>query len=79
MLSANEGKKMPQDPKDFVQDWLAENINAEAYQPGESARVRELADQCRQDAAAEGISKEALEEAARDMVGGRRLAGDNYF
>ena len=59
----------PPDPKDFLQDWLRENINEEAYQSGDDTRARDLAEQCRQDAKAEGITAEQLEAAAQDMIG----------
>ena len=62
---------MSQSAKHFIEDWVRENINPEAYDPeGDTSRSQELADQCRADASAEGISNWELDAAVDDIVGG---------
>ncbi len=62
---------MIQDAKDFINDWVRENINAEAYTAyGDDSRARELAERCRSGAKEAGISENDLDAAVDDMWGG---------
>lgn len=62
---------MIEDTKKFINNWVSENVNAEAYAaPGDKSRARQLAKQCEDDAKAIGISRRKLNEAVKDMVGG---------
>jgi hypothetical protein len=46
---------------DFMDEWLRDNIDADAPEPNDE-RVKSLAEQCLADASAEGISKQEIEE-----------------
>lgn len=62
---------MIRDAKDFVNDWVRENINAEAYATyADTSRARELAGRCRAEAKEAGISDNDLDTAVDDMWGG---------
>lgn len=58
---------MAQDAKDFLARWVPENVRAE---PGDLSTAEELADECRAEAGALGISSQHLDAAANDMAGG---------
>lgn len=60
---------MSREAKDFINDWIMENVNPEAYDE-EDRRAAELAEQCRADAREAGLSDSDLDDAVEDMVGG---------
>jgi len=61
---------MSEKAQQFVEDWVENNIHAEAYQPeGDNSEAQSCAEQCRIRAEAEGISKAEIEEAVGDLVG----------
>lgn len=54
---------------DFVNEWVSENVNPEAYAPdGDLSQAKALAKQCLIDAKAKGISKQEIEEDVGDLV-----------
>ena len=47
---------------DFLNDWIGEHINADAYPTENDPRVSAYVDECLRDAAKSGISREEIEE-----------------
>jgi hypothetical protein len=61
---------MVQDAKGFITEWMSENVNAGPFAaPGGRSRARELAEQCTDDAKADGISADDLDAAVKEMTG----------
>ena len=61
------------DAKNFVVYWISDRIHVEAFAfEGDTSRAHELADQCRSDARANGISDQELDAAADDLIGRER-------
>lgn len=57
--------------KRFLTDWVSNNIDAKTYKSaGDNSEARELAARCRAAAAEEHLSPNALNVAARDLLGG---------
>ena len=59
---------MTQAARDFLTEWLRKNISADA--PADKTRAREMADQCRAEAQAVGISDDDLDPAVDALFGG---------
>ena len=52
----------------FVEEWVSDHVRAEDKSADEQARARALADRCRADAGAQGISANEIGEAIDDLT-----------
>jgi hypothetical protein len=52
----------------FVEEWVSDHVSAEDKSGDEQARARALADRCRTDAGAQGITANEIGEAIDDLT-----------
>jgi hypothetical protein len=52
----------------FVEEWVSDHVSAEDKSGDEQARARALADRCRADAGAQGITANEIGEAIDDLT-----------